>query len=165
MNRAQIKIFFLFAVLFSVLCSLFSFCWGQLISSSELINRAKDYDGKTVTYAGEAVGELMRRGDYAWVNLHDGQNALGIWLKADLASQIIYYTSYKYKGDRIEVTGVFQRACLQHGGDLDIHAASLQRLSSGRRVSQRLNPDKKNQAFILGALLLLVWILRLLIKS
>lgn len=137
-------------------------CFGQSISSTELINNAKQYDGKQVVYEGEVIGDIMARGDYAWINVNDGANAIGIWIEKAQTKDILYTGSYKSKGDRIEVTGVFQRACLQHGGDLDIHAQSLRKISPGKIVVERLNLGKRNLIFVLAVILCLIWILKLL---
>jgi hypothetical protein len=147
-------------------CILMSWCPGVLfaqpISSTELINNAKQYDGKIVAYEGEVIGDIMARGDYAWVNINDGVNAIGIWLEKALTKDILYTGSYKFKGDKIEVVGVFQQACLEHGGDLDIHCQSMRKIAPGRVVSERLNTGKKNLVFVLLGILCLIWILRLL---
>ncbi len=157
-NRLQIMIF----SLFSVLCSLFSVCYAQPVSSTELINNAKQYDGKVVVYEGEVIGELMRRGEYVWINVNDGSNAIGIWLHRDLTKDILYTGSYKSKGDWVAITGVFHENCLEHGGDLDIHAQAIHTVSSGKVTSEKLNFAKSNQVIILGVLCLLIWILLLL---
>lgn len=136
-------------------------CYAQPLSSSELINSAKLYDGKAVVYEGEAIGEVMLRGDYAWVNIHDGKNALGVWLPRDLARDILA-GSYKSKGDWLEVSGTFNRACLAHGGDPDIHAQAIRKLKAGRPVAERPNIGKRNLAFVLAGLLTILWILSLL---
>jgi len=135
-------------------------CFAQPISSTELINNAKLYDGKTVVYEGEAIGDIMVRGQFAWVNLNDGKNAIGIWLGKDLTTDILYTGSYKAKGDWIEVVGVFNRACAQHGGDLDLHAKSIRKTSPGRQTPERLNLGKRNLVLVLLGILCLVWILR-----
>jgi hypothetical protein len=150
--------------LFTVHCSLYT-AFAQPVSSSELINNAKQYDGQVVLYEGEAVGDVMVRGEFAWVNLNDGENAVGIWLTKDLAQAVAFTASYKSKGDWLEVTGVFHRACLQHGGDLDIHAQSVKKTSSGRRVEERLNPAKRIFALALLGLLGGVWILTRLMRK
>ena len=134
--------------------------YAQSISSTELINNAKQYDGKTVVYEGEVIGDIMVRGDYAWLNVNDNQNAIGIWTDKNLAKDILYTGSYKSKGDWIEITGVFQRACLQHGGDLDIHAQAIRKVRQGRQVLERLNMGKRNLVFVLLGVLCLVWILK-----
>jgi len=46
-------------------------------SSSELIEGASRLDGQTVEFRGEAIGDLMPRGDHVWLNVSDGQNTLG----------------------------------------------------------------------------------------
>jgi hypothetical protein len=134
--------------------------FAQPISSTELINSAKQYDGKTVAYEGEVIGDIMVRGEYAWLNVNDGQNAIGIWMDKDLTKDILYTGSHKFKGDWIEVTGVFHRACLEHGGDLDIHAQAIRKVRQGRQIIERLNISKRNLAFVLLGVLCLVWILK-----
>jgi len=137
-------------------------CFSQPLSSTELINKAKLYDGRVVYYEGEVIGDVMKRGANGWVNINDGQNAIGVWISTSLLKDINYTGSYKAFGDRVEVTGVFQRACLEHGGDLDIHAQTIRKINSGRLRPQRLNPDKKGEVFILLGVLISVWILNLL---
>ena len=140
-------------------------CYAQPISSVELINRAKEYDGKIVVFSGEAIGDVMLRGDYAWANINDGDNAIGAWLPAELAKEIRLTGSYKQKGDRVEVTGVFHRACPEHGGDLDIHGQALRKISAGRLLNHRLNTGKRNMAVVLAGALCLILILVRFIKK
>jgi hypothetical protein len=140
---------------------LYATCFAQPISSSELINNAKQYDGKTVVYKGEVIGDVMRRGNYAWINANDGENAIGIWLPVNLTKEIAYTGSYKSIGDEIEITGVFHRACPEHGGDLDIHAQVMRKIDSGKPAQDKLNTSKRNQAIVLLGILGLLWILTL----
>lgn len=135
--------------------------FAQGLSSNELIKNAKQYDGKLVVYTGEVIGDVMLRKENAWVNINDGDNALGIWMSASLAEEINYEGSYKSRGDSLEVTGIFHRACPEHGGDLDIHAQSLRKTANGRMTSERTNSDKRSLSLILGGALLLIWILTL----
>jgi len=132
--------------------------YAQHISSTELINKAKEYDGKTVVYVGEAIGDVMVRGDFVWVNLNDGENAIGIWLDKELAKEIKYTGSYQAKGDRLEIAGVFHRSCIQHGGDMDIHAQNLRKISPGELVKEKLHTGKRNFTIILLGILCLVLI-------
>jgi len=135
---------------------------AQPISSDELINNAKLFDGKSVVYIGEVVGDIMIRGEYAWINLLDGKNAIGIWIGKDLVKDIAYTGSYKFKGDLVEASGVFHRACLQHGGDLDLHAQSLTKRIAGRPTQEIPNVRKGNIVILLLGVLVLIWILTLL---
>ncbi len=156
------KIHSFFLLLFSVYCLLFTVCYAQPVSSTELINNAKQYDGKIVIYEGEVIGDIMKRGDFAWVNVNDGQSAIGIWINTSLVKDIVYTGSYKSVGDGVEVTGIFHRACPEHGGDLDIHAEVLRKTALGRSVQEKLNPGKRNLVIVLLGVLCLIWILTLL---
>jgi hypothetical protein len=133
-------------------------CFAQQISSTELINNARQYDGKPVIYIGEAVGDVMVRGDFAWVNVNDGENAIGIWTSKELAGKIGFTGSYHCLGDRLEIAGVFQRNCTRHGGDMDIHALSIRRISPGRIVSGELDTTKRDFVFLLVAVLCLAFV-------
>jgi hypothetical protein len=135
------------------------------ISSAELLNNSKERDGKKVVYRGEVIGEVMKRGDFAWVNLHDGDNAIGIWVPLALIDEITYFGSYKAKGDIIEVSGIFHRACPEHGGDLDIHALSLRKIESGKLTPEVIKPLRLKQALILLGILLLIWISTLFFRK
>lgn len=101
---------------------------------NQLVENAGSTDGKTVTVMGEAIGELMERGDYAWININDGTNAMGIWLKLSEAQKINFFGDYKYKGDIVEITGIFNKACTEHGGDVDIHCSNIKIIENGYSV-------------------------------
>lgn len=137
-TRHQSPVFF-FIFIFSILDFT---CFAQSVCSTDLINKAKQYDGNQVTYRGEVIGEIMVRGNFAWINVNDGQSALGVWIDKDLLKSITHVGNYKTKGDRIEIIGMFNRSCREHGGDLDIHAASLQKIEEGKFLSQELEPEK-----------------------
>ncbi|MDD2690051.1 MAG: DNA-binding protein [Candidatus Omnitrophica bacterium] len=153
---------FILCILFTVYCPLSTVCFAQALSSTELINNAKQLDGRTVVYEGEVIGDIMVRGNYAWLNVNDADNAIGIWMNAALIKDIVYSGSYKSAGDIVEIVGVFHRACPEHGGDLDIHAQGLRKISSGKLFKEKLNLGKRNYALVLFAILGLIWILTLL---
>ncbi|MBU1091042.1 MAG: DNA-binding protein [Candidatus Omnitrophica bacterium] len=136
--------------------------YAQPVTSTELINNAKEYDGSTVAYEGEVIGDIMRRGDFVWLNVKDGKIALGIWAHNSLAKEIEFTGEYKSKGDRIQVSGIFNRACLEHGGELDIHAKSIKKLNSGKMIKEKLIIGKRNLVIMLSGVIFLVWILMLL---
>ena len=154
MGKAKGLIFFTFTFLLLPLI-----CYAQSIPSTDLINNAKEYDGKIVVYEGEVIGDVMVRGEYAWINVNDNKNAIGIWIVKDLTKGILYTGSYKTKGDWLEITGIFHRACPEHGGDLDIHAQSLRKIKSGIPTAEKLDLDKRNLIVALAGVLLLAWIL------
>jgi hypothetical protein len=135
--------------------------FAKELSSSELIKNAKEHDGKVITYSGEAIGDVMMRGEFAWVNINDGENALGVWMSSSLAKEIKFTGSYKTFGDKLRITGIFNRACPMHGGDLDIHAQALYKLADGGQVVRKLQQSKKDLSLILLGALFLIWILTL----
>lgn len=153
---------FLFLTLLTVYSTIYTVCFAQPILSTELINNAKQYDGKTVIYEGEVIGDIMVRGNYAWININDGNSAIGVWMNKSFTKDILYTGSYKSKGDGVKITGIFHRACPEHGGDLDIHAQAIRRINSGRIILEKLNPGKRNQVIVLLGFLSLVCILSLL---
>jgi hypothetical protein len=138
-------------------------CYAQAISSTELIQNAKEYDGREVIFEGEVIGEVMKRKDGIWVNVNDGENSIGVWMPTELANIIEHQGSYKVRGDILQVKGKFNQACPMHGGDLDIHAMAVQKIRSGWQMQERIIPAKRSLLFVLAVVLCLVLILRVLI--
>ncbi len=119
-------------------------------TSGELVVDAKKWDGKSITFTGEVIAGAQERGDFAWIHVNDDayylENveegaALGgynsghaIWLPADLTEQITFYGDHGHEGDVVTVMGTFNAACGQHGGDMDIHADSLEVAIVGREA-------------------------------
>jgi hypothetical protein len=152
------KIFMFLVCVFYFLCFIFDFATAQPVSSTELINRAKELDGATVVYRGEVIGDIMQRGNFAWINVNDGQNAIGIWIDYALTKDIAYTGNYKFIGDTVEVNGIFHRACPEHGADLDIHAETLRKVESGKPVPEKLTRTKRNVTVLLIGVSGLLWI-------
>ncbi len=127
-----------------------------ITKTNDLIENAKTLDGQKLTIEGEAIGERMIRGDYSWVNINDGSNAIGVWLSNKEAEKIKYYGNYKNIGDTVRVTGVFYRACKEHGGEADFHATSLVVNEIGHSSNIKLSISKMIAAVLLsGAALIL----------
>ncbi|HNX80791.1 MAG TPA: DNA-binding protein [Candidatus Omnitrophota bacterium] len=162
--RTRIESIFRVLGFVSVLCFLWPCATGvcapaEAVSSSVLIHAAKEMDGTTVLFEGEVIGDIMRRGTYAWVNIHDGINAIGCWMPFAMAQTIAYTGNYKTKGDWVAVSGEFHRACPMHGGDLDIHAHGLKIVRGGQVVIEQSDTAKKNTVFVLTGVVCLVLIL------
>jgi hypothetical protein len=144
--------------------------------STELVNRMRFpgriaeglyWNGQTVTFHGEAIGEVMVRGEYAWIHLNDdaymvknveegaelgGYNSgMAVWAPAALTKQIDTYGDYQHEGSIVEIEGVFNGACKEHGGDTDIHATSLKVLRAGHVVVDRVPAWKAVLAVVLAA--------------
>jgi hypothetical protein len=136
------------------------------VGSVSLVENARFWDGRTVTFRGEAVGDLMVRGEQAWLHLNDdaymwrnieegamlgGYNSgLGIWLPAALAREVRHLGDYGHEGDVLEVRGRFNAVCRLHGGDMDIHADLMTTVKVGHPVH---NPPNRRRAALAGLLL------------
>jgi hypothetical protein len=149
---------FCFVILIFTLCFLNLAVAAQpvSVSSTELLNNSRRYDANSVVYKGEVIGDIMMRGDFAWVNVSDGNNAIGVWLSRELAEKIKFTGSYHSIGDQLEITGTFHRNCTQHGGDMDIHAQDMRIIQSGKAVSEELNTTKRNAVYTLLVVLVMV---------
>ncbi len=117
------------------------------VSSVDLIEKGKEYNGKEILFEGEAIRESMVRGKYAWLNVSDGDNTIGVWVKSRLIRDIDKFGSYHVKGDQLQVKGVFYRSCPEHGGDMDIHADSLLVIKEGYQVSHTIEIKRLVLAF------------------
>jgi hypothetical protein len=77
--------------------------------------------------------------------VNDGIIAIGIWAPKTMVQDIRYAGNYHKKGDIVEVFGTFHRSCLEHGGDLDIHASEIKKVTPGSLVIQ---PISRKKAYI-----------------
>lgn len=113
--------------------------YGQTedVSSSELIENATYWDDKQIKYTGEVIGDILERGDYSWISVSDGENTMSCVIPTTDAKQINYLGRYGVKGDTVCVQGVFNRACAEHGGDMDIHVNSLKQISKGKVLENK----------------------------
>ena len=115
---------------------------GEEISSTNLIDHAKAYDTREITYSGEVIGDILNAGDYVWLNVSDGSNAIGIWAGNALAGEVQTAGRYSQHGDDVRISGTFYRACPEHGGDMDIHAESITLLNRGYPISHEVQEWK-----------------------
>ncbi len=145
---------------------------GIEVNSATLVENANLWNGRIVAFKGEAIGESMVRGEMAWLHLNDdaymeknieegavlgGYNGgHAVWVSAELAKRIRFFGDFKHDGDIVRVTGAFNAACREHGGDMDIHASSLEVLRPGHPVRHTVNMQRAMIAallFVIAALL------------
>ena len=115
---------------------------ADVLELNQLIEQGAVFDGTVVHVEGEALGEVMARGTHGWVNMSDPSNVMGIWMKLSDAERIQFFGNYKYRGDFIWVEGVFHEACIEHGGDTDIHALTVHVLKQGYPVDEDISQRK-----------------------
>jgi hypothetical protein len=168
-------------VIIMALFSLAFFCGGAeadtRIPIKDLIENMKEYDGQTVTIGGEAIGDLMVRGTHAWFTVDDdpysnksieagGQlvgmsnMSMSVWAAKTDTEGMKILGGYKNKGVQVTVTGVFNRACHEHGGDTDIHAFSVEVIRPGHAFSHHFQYWKLLTVLILGAIIVFLWDIR-----
>ncbi|MBU2540289.1 MAG: hypothetical protein KJ593_00110 [Candidatus Omnitrophica bacterium] len=132
----------------------------DVVSAKDLIENSQDYDGKAIVYQGEAVGDIMVRGNFFWINIldHTCDTAIGIWAPVRLKPLIRFVGTHGVRGDYIEIQGIFNVRCKAHGGDLDIHAQNLATIEKGKFLPEKINPERKRLALYLslGVLCLLI---------
>jgi hypothetical protein len=138
------------------------------VSSTTLVEEARQWNGREVIFTGEAIGESIVRGQKCWIHLNDdaymwknieegaklgGYNSgQAIWVDADLAKKITYYGNYLHEGDIVKVRGIFHSVCREHGGDMDIHADTLEIVRIGHSVKHIINFNRG----LLGVVLLVL---------
>jgi len=150
---------------------------GMEVASTALVENAAGWNGRIISFKGEAIGERMVRGGMAWIHLNDdaymeksmeaGAGSQGynsgqaIWLPTDLARRIRFFGDYKTQGDLVRITGVFNAACSEHGGDMDIHATDLTLIALGHSVAHEIKlPRAVLAASLMLSSVFLFWIRR-----
>jgi hypothetical protein len=132
-----------------------------LLSTTELVENSYKWDGKTVSFKGEVLQDLMVRKDGTWMNLSDDNNtAMGVFVPTDVVMPTISrVVDYRTIGDVVLITGVFHRACVQHEGETDIHAVSVTVLSPGSPRENPIHLDRVVWLVVLSGLLgLVMWL-------
>lgn len=120
----------------------------EIVEINNLIEKSSKYNLKTVTIRAEAIGEPMKRGNYTWINVNDGTNSIGLWLKNN-QNIIENFGDYKHKGDILEIDGVYNNNCREHGGDVDIHVESIRCIEKGHKIEHSVSSSEKILSFIL----------------
>lgn len=140
----------------------------KTISSSDLVEKCRLYNGQEVVFQGEVIGDVMVRGDNAWISLNDdsysadsveegsklkGYNSgQSVWCKASQVKSIEHKGDYRHSGDIMRVRGVFNRACPEHGGDMDIHASQVKLVKRGHEIPHPFDLPRAVVALFLGIL-------------
>lgn len=160
-DRKQ-KLFFILSLCLSCVFYFLSSekSFAAVISGKDLANHIEDYDGKRIEFEGEVIGDIMPRGEFAWVNIRDTSDfAIGVWLLTSLARDIQTTGNFKFKGDTVKIKGIFYKNCPIHDSELDIHADSLAIKSKGYPVIRLMRQKEILQIIFLGAIALCLNIL------
>jgi hypothetical protein len=147
------------------------------VQISSLIENMQKYDGRVVTIQGEAIGDFMVRGVNAWITVNDdayskasieeggelvgmSNSGIGVWIPEQQGRQIGTFGGWKNKGTIVRVTGVFHRACPEHGGDTDIHADLVEVIQQGHPFSKPFKWAELIAIIILCGVIGVLWNVR-----
>jgi hypothetical protein len=97
-----------------------------------LTNAGQQIDGQTVTFEGEAIGDILNAGgETKWLLLQDGNASISVLISASDVERITYLGRYDQTGALIEVQGRFTENCDDHDGLTDVHATKITILDEG----------------------------------
>ncbi len=133
---------------------------APVLTPTELAQHSSFYNGRSVQVKGEAIGDLMLRGKYGWVNISDGLNAIGVFALSEELKKVKNLGGYKISGDLLQVEGVFYTACPDHFGESDIHAYRIEIVKSGFPKEERLGPHKLQLSVLLSFLAIGLFVIR-----
>ncbi|MGB9641819.1 MAG: DNA-binding protein [Candidatus Ratteibacteria bacterium] len=135
-------------IVFVIVLIMTAFCRGQSIPA--LVNNPDLFDGKIVSVDGELVGDIIEGKGGFWVNVLEADVAIGVWCPLAARGKIKFLGRYDVEGDIVRVEGVFHKRCVEHTGDMDIHAGSIEVLKQGRIKEEEIPIEKVIFAFSLG---------------
>ena len=135
-------------IVFTILLVMVAVCQGQSISA--LVSNPDLFDGKVVIVDGEFVGDIIEGKDGFWANLLESDVAIGIWCPLNAREKIKFLGKYGVEGDTVRIRGIFHKICVEHTGDMDIHASSIEVLQQGRIREEEIPMEKVIFAFSLG---------------
>lgn len=127
-----------------LLLTLIFFCINPIKANSEtidinnLIFESNIYDHNIVEVKGEAIGEELNRGEYSWININDSTNSIGIYMESNDAKKVKVYGGYNKTGDTVFIEGKYNKACIEHSGDTDIHAINVEVIKDGVKVEPEI---------------------------
>jgi len=166
--KRKIKMFACLRFIVIIFVFLFTFndyALAQPQKVKDLINEDVRYNGKKVLVEGEAIGHLMKRGDFAWININDNTESIGVWISSELTDEIKYLGRHAVAGDWLRISGVFNSNCSLHGGDTDIHADGVLVLKRGSPNQLTHEPKKVVNLLFLIGLMICLYIIKILKKK
>lgn len=137
-------------------------------TSAALVECPERFDGRTVSYVGEVVGDVLQREGGAWVLMNDDAYALevgplgvhgrfrgpnsgvSVWLEGELAALADEPGRADRRGDVLRVRGIVHRVDPADGGGLTIRASTGQLVADARRVDTPLHVPQAVTAAVLA---------------
>lgn len=124
-----------------------------------LVREGKRFDRMEVSIEGEAVGDVMLRGTYAWGNIRSSEDvALGIIVTPEQARRIRRTGDYFHAGDRLRVEGTFYRFASAYGGETCVVAREMTVVRKGSATPHPVARRRVRAAISLTAFAILLFI-------
>jgi hypothetical protein len=150
---------------------------GVRISSAQVSACPQAFDGLDVRFAGEVIGDLLRRDGGVWVQVNDDDYALelgplsrheehrgfngglAVWLPDGLHEQVTGLGGPHRRGDVLLIDGVIMRADPEDGGGTTLRAHSARVVAPSVELPTPLYVEQAIVAAILGpaAAAALIW--------
>lgn len=145
---------------------------GGRVSSTQVFACPSAFDGRRVTYVGEAIGDLLVRRDGAWLQVNDDVYALevgplvghreqggfntgmSVWLPDGLHERVQGLGRPDQRGDVILVRGTLHRADPNDGGGTTVRAEELEILAEALPIDDPLHVPQLIVAIVLAVLAL-----------
>lgn len=137
---------------------------ASTVPIGDLIEKSIEYDNNLVEVTGEVIGDVMFRGNMAWVNIGDRTGVIGVWISSKQAEKIRFAGDYQHQGDTVKVTGIFKRDNEKQGGDLSIEGKMLETIKFGKAVHHSISYMKLGSGVILSFMALLLYGLKKKVK-
>ncbi len=134
-----------------------------VVMIQDLVLHSAMYEGRTVILRGEVIGDIMPRGKFAWINIQGQYNAIGVWIPLELTKKITYKGNYRFKGDWVEVLGIFKHADEEFGGEFCFRARDLKIIQLGFPSPHQQSPTKKHIVWSLFWFTLCLLLIRFLV--
>jgi hypothetical protein len=122
----------------------------KMTTGDKLLTDSEYYDGKTVIFTGEVIGDIMEDGNHRWINVKNDSVVIGVFLDKNQAEKIKYLGRYNIRGDILKIRGIYNANCSQHYGDRDIHAEEIDIISRGEYYYTDIENRKIFLSFILA---------------
>ena len=129
--------------------------WSQSTDLGQILSAPDDFDSRTVELEAEIIGEPLGTGKGIWINIKDDYSNLGVFIKeAKQLEGIEHWGSYKEKGDRLKIKGVFNKDCPRHQIS-DLHLQDFRVIERGYIRKLEVLPQKKRGAYLLS----IIWLI------
>jgi hypothetical protein len=137
------------------------------VGSGDVLDCPQLFDGRRVVFTGEAVGQILGRGDRRWVQVNDdiyadeagplpahrfyagGNSGLGVSAAPEHLAEVRVLGGPRAHGDLVEVHGTFHRVDPASGEMAIIAAERIEVLRPGRPLEQAGLRDRQVVAYLL----------------